>query len=72
MRSKHQPEDDEKVWRAFVREQRKDSIDGEISAEGYYELWKTLVNDPVNFNQNIRKWNTPVTVSGETRLHPEV
>lgn len=47
------PEDE--VWRSFVREQGINKTD--VSAESYYELWKNVLSDPVNFNQNIKKWN---------------
>lgn len=61
------------IWRKFVSEQRgnKELFEGDISPEAYFELWKTVVNDPINFNRNIRKWSVPTTSNADSQIHTE-
>lgn len=50
---------DDEIWKQFLREQGIQNMD--ISADKYFELWKSIVNDPVHFNQDIKNWmNTTV------------
>lgn len=44
------------VWKNFLKE--KGITNYNISAERYFEIWKSEVSDPDEFNERIRKEQT--------------